>query len=213
MKNRNITQLNLSNSELKDLCSHYWKILSTIAKIDKVSHPKEIDFILSLITGTNLEWCNDRLKQINHHEENRKIDIKWYYINNDYIRVFELENIIFYELEKNIQTFVKDIEKKESYDVLIKKVAESVDRIKEILYSKKEIIWDIYINGFFNSLYVYCEKIALLVGKWLFGKKILPEEQKMLDLLKEKMQIKWVITQEYIDIHRWTGSNTKLLFD
>lgn len=214
MKNRNITQLNFSNDELRTLCSHYGRILSIITKIDEVAHSKEVDFVLSLITRTNLEWDNNILNKISHSKEERKIDIKWYTINNDYIRVFELENIIFYELEKNLQAFIKEIETKESFDLMIQKTNESIDKIKEILFSKKDLTWEKYIHWLFNGLYLYCEKIALLVGgKQMFGQKIVPQEQKILDLLKEKLEISWIINQEHIDYNRWVWQNTKILFN
>gem|GEM_PF-3169191 len=76
MKDWNITQLNFTNDELQNLCSSYAKVLVSISRIEGILHPKEIDFLVSMITRTNLEGNNEVLEVVNHSKDPRKLEIK-----------------------------------------------------------------------------------------------------------------------------------------
>jgi hypothetical protein len=214
MKDWNITQLNLSNNEYKKLISSYWKILILAAQIDGDVNEKEIDTILSLIVRTPLK-IEDRnfFRKINHIDIESENIINKYRIKNNYLQVFELENIIFFEIERNMIEFIKALTNKELIDRLteekIDDLKNQLKNIKEILESKKELIWEDYIQAFYEGLYDYVEKITKMVGKWFLINKIWKDEKLLLSTIKEELNIKWDIDSKAISLNR----HNYILFD
>jgi hypothetical protein len=214
MKDWNITQLNFSNNEYKKLISSYWKILILAAQIDGDVNEKEIDTILSLIVRTPLK-IEDRnfFRKINHIDIESENIINKYRIKNNYLQVFELENIIFFEIERNMIEFIKALTNKELIDRLteekIDDLKNQLKNIKEILESKKELIWEDYIQAFYEGLYDYVEKITKMVGKWFLINKIWKDEKLLLSTIKEELNIKWDIDSKAISLNR----HNYILFD
>jgi len=214
MKNWNITQLNFSNKEYKSLCSAYWKILILAAQIDGDVNEKEIDTLLSLIVRTPLRPENrDFFKKINHVDIETETVINRYKIKNNYLQVFELENLIFFEMERNIVDFIKILTDK---DLISKTTEEKIDELKKhlqtiktILENKTDIMWEDYIKAFYEWLYDYVEKITKMVWKWIFLSKIWKEEKQLLSTIKEILGIKWDLTNKAVSLNR----HNHILFD
>jgi len=214
MKDWNITQLNFSNEEYKQLVSSYGKILILAAQIDWDVNDKEVDTILSLVVRTPLK-PEDRefFKKVNHIDIETENVINKYRIKNNYLQLFELENIIFYEIERNIIEFVKALTDQESINRILEEKIEDtkkqLENIKNIVESKIDIIWEEYIKAFYEWLYDYVEKITKMVSKWFFVRKIWKEEKELLKTIKESLNIKWDLNWKAVTLNR----HNHVLFD
>jgi len=214
MKNWNITQLNFTNEEYKKLVSSYGKILIIAAQIDDDVAEVEIDTILSVIVRTPLRMeMRDFFKKVNHIDIETENKINGYRMKNNYLQVFELENLVFFEIERNIINFVDVLTDKELTNRVLEEKIEDVkqqlDNIKIIMEGKKDVMWETYIQAFYEGLYDYVEKITKMVAKWFFISKIWKEEKILLQTLKEELNITWELNSEYITLNR----QNHILFD
>jgi hypothetical protein len=108
------------------------------AQIDGDVNEKEIDTLLSLIVRTPLRPENrDFFKKINHVDIETETVINRYKIKNNYLQVFELENLIFFEMERNIVDFIKILTDK---DLISKTTEEKIDELKKHLQTIKTIL-------------------------------------------------------------------------
>ena len=123
----NITQLNFSDEELSTLVNSYIKVLILAISIDWKINKKEVKVLLSLLTKVNIDSDNIKLKEFNIFNENRHFKNNLLNLENDffeYIRIFAIENIIFFEWEKAIHLILSSLSKKEklTFEEKIKKL-------------------------------------------------------------------------------------------
>ena len=214
MKNWNITQLNFSNEEYKKLVSSYGKVLILAAQIDGDVNEKEIDNILSLIVRTPLRpEEREFFKKINHVDIETENVINGYKIKNNYLQVFEIENLVFYEIERNIVNFISALTNEDlinrTDEEKIEDLKNQLNNIKTILESRKDMIWEAYIRSTYEWLYDYIEKITKLVGKWILLRKTWKEEKLLLETIKESLWIDGNMTSEDTTLNR----HNYILFD
>jgi len=214
MKDWNITQLNFTNEEYKKLISSYGKVLILAAQIDGDVNEKEIDTILSLIVRTPLK-PEDRefFKKINHIDIETENRINGYKIKNNYLQVFELENIIFFEIERNMVNFVSALTNKDLINRIdeekIEDLNQQLSNIKEVIEQKESLIDKKYIKAFYEWLYNYVEKITKMIGKGFFISKIWKEEKILLETIKNTLWINGDIKNEDLNLNR----HNHILFD
>ena len=145
MKNWNITQLNFTNEDYKQLVASYGKILIIAAQIDDDVAEIEIDTLLSLIVRTPLrDEMRDFFKKVNHIDIETENKINGYKIKNNYLQVFEFENIILFEIERNIVNFIDALTNKE---LVNRTLDEKIEDVKKQL----QIIKDYYKNYLFKN--------------------------------------------------------------
>ncbi len=191
----NITKLNLSDESFQELVNCYLKILIYAVKIDGSINEKEVKIIFSLLTRVDIEDDNKSLWKLNFFNKkysfkNKVLSIDDEYFN--YLRVFDLENIIFYEWEKSLHLILSNFSKSDSisidYDKMLKKLEKYLENIKNIIESKRKILWDDYIKIFYYWIYFYSKVITK--QSWpLFWKKVVKEEKKFLELIEKVLEI------------------------
>lgn len=199
----NITQLNFSDEELSTLVNSYIKVLILAISIDWKINKKEVKVLLSLLTKVNIDSDNIKLKEFNIFNENRHFKNNLLNLENDffeYIRIFAIENIIFFEWEKAIHLILSSLSKKEklTFEEKIKKLEIYLENIKKIIESKKELLWEDEIKIFYYSLYFYCEVIAKQVWNFLW-KKIVKEEKVLLEKIRLILNVENDIKQSCIE--------------
>ena len=191
----NITKLNLSDKDFKELVNSYLKILIYAVKIDWSIDNKEIKIIFSLLTRVDIEDDNKNLWKLNffnklHSFKNKVLSIDSEHF--DYLRVLDLENIIFYEWEKSLHLMLSNFSKYDSisidFEKMIKKTEKYLKNIKSIIEAKRKILWDDYIKIFYYWIYFYSKIIAK--QSWpLFWKKVVKDEKKFLELIEKVLEI------------------------
>ena len=214
MKNWNLTQLNFTNEEYKKLVSSYWKLFIIASQIDGDVDEKEIDTILSLIVRTPLkpnDW--EFFKKMNHIWVETENKVNGYRIKNNYLQVFELENLVFFEIERNMINFITALTNPDLVNRLFEEklddAKKQLDNIKNLLESKVDIVWQDYIVSVYEWLYDYIEKIVKLTWKWFFIRKIGKEEKQFLELVKNELNIDGNMTWQDATLNR----HNYILFD
>lgn len=188
----NITKLNFTDKEFKELVNSYLKILIWTIDIDWNIDKKEVRLLFSLLTRVDLEDDHNYLSKLNYYKKHHSLKNKVLTIDDDsdYLRVLDLENIIFYEWEKGLHLILSKLSKKSmlDFDDKMKKLEKYLWIIKKIIEDKREILWDNYIELFYFGIYFYSELIAKQAWKFLW-KKIVVEEKQYLQKIKEYLDI------------------------
>ena len=197
----NITTLNFSDKEFKELVNSYLKLLIWIIDIDWNIDKKEVRLLFSLLTRVDLEDDNSYLSKLNYYKKHHSLKNKILTIDedSDYLRVLDLENIIFYEWEKGLHLILSKLSKKSmlDFDDKMKKLEKYLWSIKKIIEDKREILWDNYIDLLYFWIYFYSELIAKQAWKFLW-KKIVVEEKRYLQKIKEYLDIDLDIKESII---------------
>lgn len=197
----NITKLNFTDKEFKELVNSYLKILIWTIDIDWNIDKKEVRLLFSLLTRVDLEDDHSYLSKLNYYKKHHSLKNKILTIDDDsdYLRVLDLENIIFYEWEKWLHLILSKLSKKSmlNFDDKMRKLEKYLWILKKIIEDKREILWDNYINLFYFWIYFYSELIAKQAWKFLW-KKIVVEEKKYLAKIKEYLDIDLDIKESII---------------
>jgi hypothetical protein len=198
----NITKLNFSDKDFIKLVNSYLKILIWMIDIDWNIDKKEVRLLFSLLTRIDIEDDNSYISKLNYYEKHHSLKNKILTSldeESDYLRVLDLENIIFYEWEKWLHLILSKLSKKSKLDFedKMKKLEKYLWNIKEIIESKKDILWENYINLFYFWIYFYSELIAKQDWKFLW-KKIVEEEKKYLQKIKEYLDIDLAVKESVI---------------
>jgi len=164
----NITKLNFTDKEYSSLVNSYLKILIYAVNIDNSIDRKEISVLFSLFTRTEIEWDNSFFIKLNYFKKLHSLNSDFIHIDEwhfDYLRVLELENLIFYEWEKSLHLILSYLSKhkkdKLSFNDKMEKLDNYLEIIKEIIESKRKQLWDNYVEVFYFWILFYVEIIAM----------------------------------------------------
>jgi len=199
----NITRLNFTDEDFKKLVDSYLKILMYAISIDNNIHKKEVNILLSLLTKVDLWNDNLALSKLNYFHNFQSLKKNLLNIDKshfDYVKVLDLENIIFWEAEKSLHLILSKLSKKIdiSFEEKMIKLEKYLNNIKNIIESKREVLWEEYLNIFYYWIYFYSKLIAEQVWKF-FWDKIVEEEKKYLEKIKNILQIEDKINESSIE--------------
>lgn len=191
----NITQLNFSDSQFSELLHAYIHILMRAIHIDNKVDKKELWVVFSLITWADAEWDMSFLSSLNFIKHTHNIDSKYLVVDGkscDFIKTFDLENIIFHEASKILHQIIASVSEPctKTFNQKMQDLETDLASIKRILESKQELLWQDYIEVFYYGLYFYSECIAKQAWK-LFWNNIVPEEKKYLETIKSFLNVDW----------------------
>ncbi len=202
----NITKLNFSDKEFHTLVNSYLKIILFSVIIDNNIDKKELKTLFSLFTRVDLDNENITLEKFNYiwdiyFWKSNIINLNEAHF--DYIRVLTLENIIFYEWEKSLSHVIQYLEKNNnlSYEDKMKQLKNNLLELKAVIDSKKDLLWDIYVNMFYFWLYFYVELIAKQAWS-IFEKGIVKSERVYLDKIKEFLNVSMDLSKTEIHKNR-----------
>jgi len=189
----NITKLNFSDKNYKELINSYIKILIYAINIDWDINKKEVKILFSLFTRIDIEDQNEDLWKINFFHKSNTYDSKNLSIDDkhfEYLRVLDLENIIFYEWEKSLHLIISSLSKinKKDFSKKMEKLENYLISIKKIIELKKKDLGEDYIKIFYYWIYFYSKVICEQAWK-LFWKKIVKEEREYLNKIKKILNV------------------------